>query len=266
MRSGEHRGCEPRHSGLPGCTHHARTHSSVASPARAMTHAIISKVNKSLQACLRTSQDSTLSAKPSKPYDARLASALVRPLVSTRVTPNHLTTLRLLAGLGAVAAFAAGSYLWINVGAMLFVLSNFLDHADGELARISGKSSRFGHAYDLACDVVIHVFVFIAIGYGLRHGPLGVWAVPMGALAGITVSLIFSLRIDIENRLGKAATWQPRLGGFEIEDVLYLMPLVTLNNGLQLLLIAAAIGAPTYALWVIRDYLRLSPRGDGHSS
>ena len=68
-------------------------------------------------------------------------------------------------------------------GAMLFVLSNFLDHTDGELARISGKSSRFGHAYDLACDAVIHVFVFIAIGYGLRHGPLGAWAVPMGALA-----------------------------------------------------------------------------------
>lgn len=78
---------------------------------------------------------------------------LVRPLIKTWVTPNHLTTLRLLAGLAGVAALADGSYRWTNVGALLFVLSNFLDHTDGELARMSGKTSRFGHAYDLACDV-----------------------------------------------------------------------------------------------------------------
>lgn len=224
-------------------------------------------MNKSLQAGLGTSQKTTAqSTKSTKTYDARLAAALVRPLAASWVTPNHLTTLRLIAGLSAVAAFAAGSYLWINVGAALFVLSNFLDHTDGELARISGKGSRFGHAYDLACDATIHVFVFIGIGYGLRHGTLGGWAVPMGALVGVAVSLIFSLRIEIENRLGKTATRQPEFGGFEVEDVLYLMPLATLNNGLQLLLIAAVIGAPAYAIWVVRDYMRLSPRGAGPSS
>jgi len=216
--------------------------------------------------------DKTLNANPqtsvaaSKPFDARLAAALVRPLATTWVTPNHLTTLRLIAGLSAVAAFAAGSYLWINVGAGLFVLSNFLDHTDGELARTSGKSSRFGHAYDLACDALIHVFLFIGIGYGLRHDSLGGWAVPMGALAGVAVSLIFSLRIDIESHLGKAATKQPEFGGFEVEDVFYLMPLVTLGNGLQTFLIAAVIGAPIYAAWVIWEYFRLSPHRDGPSS
>lgn len=191
---------------------------------------------------------------------------LVRPLVKTRVTPNHLTTLRLLAGLAGVAALGDGSYLWTNVGALLFVLSNFLDHTDGELARMSGKTSRFGHAYDLACDALIHIFLFIGIGYGLRDGLLGLWAVPAGALAGVAVSLIFSLRIDIENRLGKAATKQPELGGFEVEDVLYLTPLVTLVHGLQEFLIAAVVGAPAYAAWVIRDYIRLAPRIDDRSS
>lgn len=223
-------------------------------------------MNKTFEAGLKMSREAAMpSAMPVKPYDARLASMLVRPLAVTWVTPNHLTTVRLIAGLAAVAAFAAGGYLWINVGAALFVLSNFLDHADGELARLSGKSSRFGHAYDLACDATIHILLFIGIGYGLRDSMLGGWAVPMGALVGVAVSLIFSLRIDIENRLGKTATRQPEFGGFEVEDVLYLMPLVTLNDGLQFLLIAAAIGAPAYAAWVIRDYLRLSSRSDGPS-
>lgn len=197
-----------------------------------------------------------------KPYDARLANTLVRPLVSTRITPNHLTTVRLIVGLAAVAAFGDGSYLWDNVAAALLVLSNFLDHTDGELARMSGKSSRFGHAYDLACDALIHGFLFVGIGYGLRNGVLGNWAMPLGAVAGVAVSLIFSLRIDIENRLGKSATQQPAFGGFEVEDVLYLSPLITLCHGTLPLLIAAVIGAPAYAVWVVYDYLRLSPRGE----
>src|SRR5579885_3314932 len=85
---------------------------------------------------------------PTRPWDARLARRLVAPLKDSWVTPNHLTTVRLLVGLGACLAFAAGGYAYGNVGGLLIVLSNFLDHTDGELARMSGKTSRFGHLYD----------------------------------------------------------------------------------------------------------------------
>jgi phosphatidylglycerophosphate synthase len=186
---------------------------------------------------------------------------MVRPLVDTAVTPNHLTSVRLAVGLSSVSAFAAGGYLWSNVGAWLFVLSNLLDHTDGELARISGKFSRLGHLYDLSSDALIHVLLFMAVGFSLRHGPLGVWAPALGLIAGVTVSLIFSLRMEIEYRLGKAGTRQPSFAGFEIEDVLYLLPLVTLADVLQPFLIAAAVGVPAFSVWVIRDYLRLSNAG-----
>ena len=51
------------------------------------------------------------------------------------------------------------------------VLSNFLDHTDGELARIGGKSSRIGHIYDLARDAAVTVMLFVAIGIGQRRNP-----------------------------------------------------------------------------------------------
>src|SRR3984957_3425372 len=92
---------------------------------------------------------------PRRPGDARLARRLVTPLIHIWVTPNHLTTLRLMVGLAAAAAFLPGSYLWSNFGALLLVLSNFLDHTDVELARMSGKTSRFGHLYDLASDAAV---------------------------------------------------------------------------------------------------------------
>src|ERR1700761_3879652 len=102
-----------------------------------------------------------------RPWDARLARCLVTPLKDSRVTPNHLTTVRLVFGLSAAAAFLPGTYGWTNVGALLLVLSNFLDHTDGELARISGKTSRIGHLYDLASDALVTVLLFVAIGIGI---------------------------------------------------------------------------------------------------
>lgn len=196
-------------------------------------------------------------------YDARLARWMVTPLINTRVSPNHLTTLRLIVGLVCAWAFAKGGYAMANLGAVLLVLSNFIDHTDGELARISGKTSRFGHLYDLASDAFVTVLLFGGIGMGVEAvapGSLPVSASLLGWMAGVAVALIFFLRMRIEDRVGKAGTKQASVGGFETEDVLYLMPLVTLFDGTRGFLIAAAIGAPLFALLVIADYVRVMRR------
>jgi phosphatidylglycerophosphate synthase len=198
-----------------------------------------------------------------RPWDARLARRLVTPFVRTWVTPNHLTTLRLGVGLGAAAAFIPGSYGWSNVAALLLILSNFLDHTDGELARMSGKSSRIGHLYDLASDAAVTILLFVAIGVGVAARPGTDLIVPpaiLGLVAGTAIALIFYLRMRIEELLGKAATQQASFGGFETEDILYLLPLVTLSNALVPLLIAASICAPLFAVWVVIDYQRVLRR------
>ena len=188
-----------------------------------------------------------------RPWDARLAQALVRPLQASWVTPNHLTTVRLGVGLAAAWAFMPGTYGWSNIAALLLVLSNFLDHADGELARLSGRISRFGHVYDLVSDAAVTILLFVAIGIGLG-------AALLGLVAGVAVSVIFFLRMRIEETLGKTATRQASVGGFETEDVLYLMPLATLSNALAPLLATAALCAPLFALWVAVDYRRVMRR------
>src|SRR5919106_5757681 len=189
----------------------------------------------------------------SKTWDARLAYWLIRPFKDSWVTPNYFTTLRLVVGLGAGAAFASGH--WPNLGALLLVLSNFLDHTDGELARLSGKTSRAGHLYDLICDAIVHILLFVSIGIGLRETGLGAWALPLGVIAGLGVTMIFHLRHEMEQRHGKAAIRQPHLLGFEAEDVLYLLPLITLSGKLLPFLIAAAIGAPIVAVLVLIQFI-----------
>jgi phosphatidylglycerophosphate synthase len=198
-----------------------------------------------------------------RPWDARLARRLVAPLVHSWVTPNHLTTLRLVVGLVAAAALMPGSYGWSNIAALLLIVSNFLDHTDGELARMSGKTSRIGHLYDLASDAVVTILLFIAIGVGVAAKPsaeLGLPPAILGLVAGTAIALIFYLRMRIEEMLGKTATQQASLGGFETEDVLYLLPLATLSNALVPMLLAAAICAPLFAVWVVIDYQRVLRR------
>ena len=50
------------------------------------------------------------------------------------------------------------------------------------------------------------------------------------------------------------------MGGFETEDVLYLLPLATLCNALMPLLLAASICTPLYAIWVVIDFQRVRRR------
>ena len=204
-----------------------------------------------------------VSTAAQRPWDARLARRLITPLKDSWVTPNNLTTVRLCVGLGAAGAFLPGTYGWSNLAALLLIVSNFLDHTDGELARISGKTSRIGHIYDLASDAAVTILLFVAMGAGLaakRGLLLGLPPIVPGAAAGIAIALIFWLRMQIEDLGGKAASRQASMGGFETEDVLYLLPLVTLCNGIAPFLISASIGAPLFALWVIFDYRRLARR------
>ncbi|RAS35332.1 CDP-alcohol phosphatidyltransferase family protein [Paraburkholderia bryophila] len=204
-----------------------------------------------------------INVPPPRTWDARLARRLVTPLVNTWVTPNHLTTLRLLIGLAGALCLARGGFAWANAGAFLIVLSNFVDHTDGELARIGGKSSRIGHFYDLACDAAVTVMLFIGMGMGVGAAHIGGLKVEpgwLGALAGVAVALIFFLRMRIEEMAGKAGTRQASVGGFETEDVLYLLPIVTLMSVVMPFVVVASIGAPLFAAWVVVDYWRVARR------
>ncbi len=205
----------------------------------------------------RTTPIEKKTSRPRKgPWDQRIARFLVRPLVHTHVTPNHITTIRLLLGLGACGCLAYGEVPLIHWGAGLFALSHFVDHMDGELARLSGKTSRFGHLYDLTADITVNVLLFVSIGIGLMDSWLGDIAWIMGIIAGISVAGLFALFQYLENRMGQKQAGLPRFAGFETEDALYLISPAIWGGGLIPILIAATIGAPLFGIWALFRYRR----------
>ena len=188
--------------------------------------------------------------KPRKAWDQRLAGWMVRPLVHTPVTPNHITTVRLILGLVACGLFATGTRPDILYAAGLFMLSNFVDHMDGELARLSGKSSRFGYHYDNYSDAVIHVALFLCIGIGLQESWIGGWAPYLGLIAGVSVSTLFLMFWRIEQRAGERQARQPMFKGFHLEDTMYFIGPITWGGGLIILLLAGVGLTPLYVIWL----------------
>ena len=191
-----------------------------------------------------------------KSWDSCLANFLVRPLSSTNVGPNHITTVCLFVGIMSGGLFAVGNPIVANWAAGLYMFATLLDHCDGELARLTGKTSRFGHYYDLAAGGIGYVLLFVGIGIGLRDDVvLGNRAIFLGFLAGTSIGIIVILRMIMEDRGGKSATQQPCFAGFDIEDILYLVGPITWFGGLRPFLIAAGVGTPIFTIIVVWQFL-----------
>jgi len=190
----------------------------------------------------------------------KIARWVVTPLVGTGVRPNHLTTVRLLTGLGACGAVAMGTVQGNLWGGGLWLLSAFLDRADGELARVGDMMSAKGHAYDYACDVLVNAMIFLAAGIGARHSWLSAAAVPLGALA--TASMLVSWmvgeayqKLEGSGQKAYAGKW-----GFDLDDGLYLLALFIWFNAMSFVLVGAAVVSTLMAAVITVRLVRLKSR------
>ncbi len=178
----------------------------------------------------------------------RMARPLVRPLIGTGVTPNHLTTLRLIVGLASAAALLPGESHWTMWAGWLWLVSAFLDRADGELARLGNMSTPGGHLWDSFVDITVNSVFFMAIGVGQRHSSLGDAAIPLGLLAGTCLFLCSYWAMSLERRINHAKKAYSGAWGFDFDDLLYLMAPLCWLDWLMPVLVGAAIGTVSMAV------------------
>ena len=182
-----------------------------------------------------------------KPWDQRLAAIVVRPFANSFVTPNMMTGIGLAFGLGAALLFSLGEWSWAGV---LFVLAVFWDHTDGELARLTGQTSRFGHYFDHTVAFLNYACAFFGMGIGLAARGAEVMGIA-GAIAGVSIAGIFAVRNYGEWKIGRRFMDQPSAFGFEIEDVMYLIGPIAWLGWIKGLVVAAVVGAPLYLFWTV---------------
>lgn len=197
------------------------------------------------------------------PYDQAVCAVLVRPLVNTQVTPNHITTVSLILGLAASGLFAWGegtAPLW---GAGLVTLARFIDHMDGELARQSGKTSPIGAMYDSLTGTACYGTMFLGMGYAeWRHGA-GEWVLVLAGTAMVFIVLNMLLQIRVETWSGTAPDPYPQIGRFEAEDGIYLILPIIWLTGTMGFFVVGTVGTLIFTIVNIGDLLRRlrEPRG-----
>lgn len=185
--------------------------------------------------------------------DQRLACLLVRYLRRTPLHPNVLTTVTLLLGLGCAASFLhpGGKLHWL--GALCFMLAVFTDHLDGELARQTGKTSRFGHLYDFLVGGLNYALLFASMGLGLTASE-GHWTAVLGITAALCNPLIMTMRVRMDNAFGLEATEHPSFGWFNLEDFIYTIGPITWIWGAVYFFVPFAFGTLAYLGWTCLEY------------
>jgi archaetidylinositol phosphate synthase len=151
-----------------------------------------------------------------------IARFMVRPLIGTGIRPNHVTSLRLISGIIACGLLALGTRNGDIWGGVLWVVSVFLDRADGELARIGNMQSHKGHLYDYYTDVLINSLLFLGVGFGQQHSFLGAWSIPLGVVTFVAMILCSCLAHVYEQISGPGVRTFKGGFGFHVDDALYL--------------------------------------------
>tara|TARA_R110000868_G_scaffold10900_8_gene52749 strand:- start:885 stop:1550 length:666 start_codon:yes stop_codon:yes gene_type:complete len=199
---------------------------------------------------------------PTIAYDQRLAKAVVRRIKGLPVTPNALTALGMLIGIASGFLYAEGTRGAMIAGSLLFMVAVWMDHVDGEFARATGKTSKFGHYFDHVGAMTSYCSMFVGAGFGLRDTWAGEYSVLCGIVAGISIALIFSIRLWQETVYGGETTVMTVRGGFEVEDTLYVAGPITWFGFMPPFILAAGIGTPIYlviVIWEAAGYLRRKP-------
>ena len=169
----------------------------------------------------------------------------------TRVMPDHLTALGVLAALGIAAAYVLsnGDKTWLWAASALLVVHWLGDSLDGTLARVR-KTERPRYGYYL--DHLVDAFATATIGIGLGLSPYMLLSV---GLVIVIAYLILSINTYLETQaFGVFALGYGRLGPTEARllligvnaliaiGVLGVGLLDVLGIGLAGLMIAALVG------------------------
>lgn len=189
-------------------------------------------------------------------WDEKIARKLAVMIENLPITPNHITLLSFILTLLSGLLFATGDPVQASIAAALFMLVRFFDHLDGELARLKHCESKLGHYMDWFVDTFSYIYLFIAlaIGFRSRMDPRLLVIIAGLAVTACLVNTIIGLKKEKEKD-GSASPSFPVIGGFGIDDSMYLIGPVTWIGYLYPFFILSAIGSVIYIFLVLIKFL-----------
>src|SRR4051794_34368062 len=120
----------------------------------------------------------------------RIIDAIVRWLAIGHINPNILTVIGVALNVGCGLLFGTG---WFFSAGIALVVANLFDMLDGQVARLSGRVTRFGGFLDSSLDRLSDMVVFLGLMVFYArdteaHSTLNVFLAGAGLMGSVMVS------------------------------------------------------------------------------
>ena len=184
-------------------------------------------------------------------FDRYLSRRLSVVLVRWGVHPNLVTGAATLVGLVGAGLLASVHQPLQVLGALVFIFATILDGCDGEVARLSLRTSKLGGRLDLIGDNIVNGAVFVAIGTAcLRAQPTLLMQAAVGAtLVGLGLATAAGFWYSTWlSRSGRQEAIRDRYESLVSRDFAYLILALAVLGGLSWFVWAAAVGSNLFAL------------------
>jgi phosphatidylglycerophosphate synthase len=191
----------------------------------------------------------------------RLSRPVTRTAIALGITPNQISVASLLVGLAAAWCFWVGTPVAAVVGLLVYVAAVVLDHADGEVARLTFAESRVGEWLDILVDTLVHATMVIAMGLAAERiagggSLLGVVGA-LGVVASAAVAKVWPATGGVDN-VGAALEKLGSRDGFYAMLLLFIAARALAPGALPSLMIVVALGSQAY--WLTRAAYTLRAR------
>ena len=120
----------------------------------------------------------------------RIISAMVRWIAYGGINPNYLTVIGVAINIGCGLLFGFGYFFWAGI---ILIVANLFDMLDGQVARLSGRVTRFGGFLDSSLDRLSDMVVFVGLMVFYArdtqfHSTLNVFLAGAGMMGSVMVS------------------------------------------------------------------------------
>lgn len=120
----------------------------------------------------------------------RIINSMVRGLASAGISPNLLTTVGVTINIGCGVLFGVGEFFWAGI---VLIVANLFDMLDGNVARLSGRVTKFGSFLDSSLDRISDMGCFLGVmmfyaGNSPQHSIVNVFLGGVGMIASVMVS------------------------------------------------------------------------------
>jgi len=119
-----------------------------------------------------------------------IINAMVRWLAFGGVNPNVLTVIGVTINVGCGVLFGFGEFFWAGI---VLIVANLFDMLDGNVARLTGRVTRFGGFLDSSLDRLSDMVAFLGIiifyaSNTPNHSLLNVTSAGIGMIFSVMVS------------------------------------------------------------------------------